>query len=285
MNLETGKDWLKYARERISNISDTPNLDVEILFRTVCLVDRTALVSTKEIFLDNIQLDNLEILLERRIKGEPIAYLLGEKEFWSMKLYVTEDTLIPRPETELLVECALSRIGPSTATQVLDLGTGSGAIALALALERPSINVTATDICQKALQIASRNAKLHGIKNVVFRAGNWFDAVPKRLYSLITCNPPYVAPNDPYLDILQTKFEPRLALMSDDGGMAAFQKIISAAPHSLAPRGWLLLEHGHQQQYAVENLLVEAKFDSIIHYRDMRGKPRVTAASITDSSP
>lgn len=282
MIFETAKGWLKWATGRISLVSETPLLDAQILLRTACMTNQTTVAFAKEIFLNTQQLDQLESLLDRRIEGEPIAYIVGEKEFWSLSLKVTKDTLIPRPETELLVECALDRIGFKDPVKVLDLGTGSGAIALSLALERPAAQITATDVSQKALEVARENAKFHEVRNVIFRSGDWLDAVPMQLYSLIACNPPYVALNDPALDRLQTKFEPQLALISENGGMAAIEQIISTAPQSLAPEGWLLLEHGYQQQFGVERLLCEAKFDSIVQYYDITGNPRVTAARTTN---
>ena len=282
MIFETAKGWLKWATGRISLVSETPLLDAQILLRTACMTNPTTVAFAKEIFLNTQQLDQLESLLDRRIEGEPIAYIVGEKEFWSLSLKVTKDTLIPRPETELLVECALDRIGFKDPVKVLDLGTGSGAIALSLALERPAAQITATDVSQKALEVARENAKFHEVRNVIFRSGDWLDAVPMQLYSLIACNPPYVALNDPALDRLQTKFEPQLALISENGGMAAIEQIISTAPQSLAPEGWLLLEHGYQQQFGVERLLCEAKFDSIVQYYDITGNPRVTAARTTN---
>ena len=247
------------------------------------MLDRTALAIAPEAPLKMEQLERLENLLVRRAQGEPVAYLLEEKEFWSLTLWVTRDALIPRPETELLVECALDRIEDTTAVQVLDLGTGSGAIALALARERPAAQITATDVSLRALEVARANARVHGLQNVDFRAGHWLNAVPGQCYSLIACNPPYVARDDPHVETWHTKYEPQLALISGKDGMEALQQIIPAAPRALVPGGWLVLEHGHQQEPAVDHLLHQARFDSIIHYRDASGKSRVSAARVSES--
>jgi release factor glutamine methyltransferase len=283
VTIKTAGQWLHHATERIAGVSDTPELDAEVLLRAICILDRTALAAAPETLLKIEQLERLENLLVRRRQGEPIAYLLEEKEFWSLPLWVTRDTLIPRPETELLVECALDRIEHATAVHVLDLGTGSGAIALALARERPAAQITATDVSLKALEVARVNAKALRLQNVNFRAGYWLNAVPKQCYSLIVCNPPYVAFDDPGLETRHTKFEPQLALISGIDGMEALKQIIPAAPHALTPGGWLVLEHGHQQETAVNHLLYQAKFKSIVHYRDTSGKSRVTAAQARNS--
>ena len=283
MTIKTAGQWLRRASERIAGISDTPGLDAEVLLRAVCTLDRTALAIAPEAPLKMEQLERLENLLVRRAQGEPVAYLLEEKEFWSLNLWVTRDALIPRPETELLVECALDRIEDTTAVQVLDLGTGSGAIALALARERPAAQITATDVSLRALEVARANARVHGLQNVDFRAGHWLNAVPGQCYFLIACNPPYVAYDDPHVETWHTKYEPQLALISGKDGMEALQQIIPAAPRALVPGGWLVLEHGHQQEPAVDHLLHQARFDSIIHYRDASGKSRVSAARFPES--
>jgi release factor glutamine methyltransferase len=247
------------------------------------MLDQTVLAVAPDTPLKMEQLDRLENLLVRRTQGEPVAYLLEEKEFWSMTLWVTQDALIPRPETELLVECALDRIENKAGVRVLDLGTGSGAVALALARERPATQITATDISTRALKVARVNAKTHGLQNVIFRTGDWLNEVPEQCYSLIACNPPYVARDDPHLEIQHTQYEPQLALISGKDGMEALQQIIPAAPRALVPGGWLVVEHGHQQEPAVDHLLCQARFKSIIHYRDISGKSRVSAAQVSES--
>jgi release factor glutamine methyltransferase len=283
MTIKTAGQWLQRATKRIARLSDTPRLDAEVLLRAVCMLDRATLALALDAPLKIQQLEKLENLLFRRTQGEPVAYLLEEKEFWSLTLWVNRDSLIPRPETELLVECALDRIQWAKAVQVLDLGTGSGAIALALAKERPAAQITATDISRRALKVARTNARMLGIPNIKFRAGHWLNAVPGQYYSLIACNPPYVSIDDPHLEIGPTAYEPQFALISGKDGMEALQQIIPAAPRALDPGGWLLLEHGHQQEHAVDHLLYAAGFNSIVHYRDASGQSRVSAAQISES--
>ncbi|MBL11035.1 MAG: protein-(glutamine-N5) methyltransferase, release factor-specific [Acidiferrobacteraceae bacterium] len=282
MTLPTVNMWVDYASDHLSSVTTTPHLDAEIILRNVCGIDQITVLTGAPIILNSEQLKKLEKLLNRRHAGEPIAYIIGEKEFWSLPLKVTKDTLIPRPETELLVEFVIDKLKTDDLLQILDLGTGSGAIAIALATEFPKAQITATDISLKALEVAKKNAKKYNTHNVTFKSGDWLNAVPNRFYSIIVCNPPYVGINDPDLDVGQTKFEPDLALFSTNNGMSALQKIIAEAPKSLQSNGWLVLEHGHRQQESVKKLLYDAQFKSIVHHYDLSGRPRVTAAQTTN---
>ncbi|MEB2315251.1 MAG: peptide chain release factor N(5)-glutamine methyltransferase [Xanthomonadaceae bacterium] len=215
-------------------------------------------------------------LLARRARGEPLAYILGHTGFWTLDLEVTPDTLIPRPETELLVDAALARLPEGTAPRVADLGTGSGAIALALASERPLARVLATDASAAALDVARRNAARNEVGNVAFRRGDWLAPLAGERFDLIASNPPYVALGDPHLAQGDLRFEPETALASGADGLDALRTLARGAPGHLAPGGWLLLEHGLDQGEAVRGLLRDAGFHRIETLRDLEGRERVT---------
>ena len=206
--------------------------------------------------------------LARRAAGEPVAYILGRKEFYGMELEVTPAVLVPRPETELLVDLALARKPAS----VLDLGTGSGAIALALKRHLASARVVATDASAEALAVAQRNAARFGL-DIEWRLGRWFEPLAGERFEGIVCNPPYVAVGDPHLDALP--FEPRLALLAGADGLDAIRLLAREAPAHLAPGGWLLLEHGMGQHEAVRALLEAAGLETEAGWPDLAGIPRV----------
>lgn len=215
-------------------------------------------------------------LVDRRVAGEPIAYLLGHRGFWTLDLAVTPATLVPRPETELLVELALARLDPSLPLRVADLGTGSGAIALAIASERPRASVVATDRSADALEVARRNAASHGLgARVEFRTGDWFAPLAGERFDLIASNPPYIAEGDPHLEQGDLRHEPPAALSSGVDGLDAIRVLVSGAPAHLVAGGWLLLEHGHDQGPAVRALLVAAGFDAVATEADLEGRDRV----------
>ena len=215
-------------------------------------------------------------LIARRAAGEPVAYLTRSRGFWSFDLRVTPDTLIPRPETELLVELALARLPETAALRIADLGTGSGAIALALARERPCAHVFATDISEAALAIACENAAALAIGNVRFGSGSWCSALAGGPFDLIASNPPYIADDDPHLAAGDLRFEPLGALASGQDGLGAIRAIIRGAPAHLVPGGWLLLEHGVAQGSAVRALLHAAGFIDVGTARDLEDRDRVT---------
>ncbi len=217
-----------------------------------------------------------ESLVARREHGEPVAYLLGRRGFWTLDLETTPAVLIPRPETELLVEQALMRIPADRSAHVADLGTGSGAIALAIARERPQASVVATDASEAALAVASANAVKHGIGNVEFRHGDWLMPLAGERFDLIVSNPPYIAAGDPHLLQGDLRFEPQNALASGDDGLDAIRIIVRDAPAHLLPGGWLLLEHGWEQGGAVRDLLRNAGFVDVATERDLEGRDRVT---------
>lgn len=217
-----------------------------------------------------------EALVARRAAGEPVAYLVGRRGFWRFDLAVTPDTLVPRPETELLVELALARIPAEAAARVADLGTGSGAIALAIALERPRATVVATDRSDAALEVARGNAAALGLGNVSFRAGDWLQPLAGERFDVIASNPPYIADGDAHLGQGDLRFEPRGALASGADGLDAIRAIVRDAPAHLHPGGWLLLEHGWEQGEATRALLRDAGFAEVETQRDLEGRDRVT---------
>ena len=215
-------------------------------------------------------------LVERRSAGEPVAYLTGRRGFWTLDLAVTPDTLIPRPETELLVELALERVADGLPVRTLDMGTGSGAIALALARERPGAEVTATDRSAAALEVARRNALDHDIGNVRFALGDWYQPVRGMRFGLIASNPPYIADGDGHLERGDLRFEPAGALASGGDGLDALRVIAAGAREHLQPGGWLLVEHGLEQGPAVRALFAEAGLEAVETARDLEDRERVT---------
>lgn len=218
----------------------------------------------------------LHSLLQRRVAGEPLAYLTGTRAFWTLDVEVGPAVLIPRPETECLVEAALQRMPEDKAVRVADLGTGSGAIALALARERPFAQVLATDVSAAALSVARGNAARLGLANVGFARGDWCAALGTIAFDLIVANPPYIAAGDPHLAMGDLRFEPAAALVAGDDGLDAIRTIVRDAPRHLRPAGWLLLEHGWEQGPAVCDLLTAAGFTRVACERDLEDRERVS---------
>ncbi len=250
--------------------------DAELLLAHAAGRDRAWLFAHATDELDAAQAEAFAGLVARRVAGEPVAYLTGRRGFWTLDLEVGPGTLIPRPETELLVELALACLPQGEAARVADLGTGSGAIALAIASERPLAAVVATDFSKAALAVAVRNAQRNGIDNVWFRRGDWLEALGTERFDLIASNPPYIADGDPHLDEGDLRFEPAIALSSGTDGLEAIRRIIAGAPAHLAPGGWLLLEHGWGQGEAIRALLHEAGFADVATERDLEGRDRVS---------
>lgn len=256
--------------------STTPQLDLELLLAAVLHKPRNFLYTYPEHELAPKQVQTFLQLYNRRRTGEPIAYILGKKEFWSLELLINNKVLIPRPDTELLVTTALNQLTNKEAT-IVELGTGSGAIALALAWERPNWHILATDLSIDALQLAQHNARRFQLTNIEFHYGDWCNALPRKKFDLIISNPPYIAPDDPHLQEM-LKFEPRLALVAHQG-LAAIQKIISQASQYLQTGGSLILEHGYQQQNQVHALLQNNHYCQITSYQDLAGLDRVITGS------
>jgi len=270
---------LAWATRQIDYRSDSPRLDAEVLLGHVIERSRAQLLARPEMAPDPAAMQRFRHLVARRVQGEPLAYLTGEREFWSRRFRVTTATLIPRPETELLIELALEHLPPNTPRRIADLGTGSGAIALTLALERPTCQVVATDVSAAALEIARENATRLGATEVEFRLGDWCAALDGERFDLIVSNPPYVAAGDPHLQQGDLPHEPRLALTPGGNGLEAIVRIVAAAPAHLVRDGWLLLEHGYDQADAVADLLRRRGYDRIEHRADIGGHRRATAAS------
>ncbi len=259
--------------------SSSARIEVQSLLQAVLLVDRARLLTHPEQVLSDEQLSRYTALFERRLNGEPIAYLLATREFYGLDFKVTPATLIPRPETELLVELALQRIPQRGAFRVLDLGTGSGAIALSIAHARPDAGVVAVDASQDALAVARENAQRLNTGNVRLLHSDWFSALSGEHFDLIVANPPYVAANDAHLAQGDLRFEPRSALASGADGLDDIRRICAQAKAHLDPGGWLLMEHGYDQAEQVRTLLRQSGFTGVFSARDLSGIKRVSGGS------
>ncbi len=266
---------LQDATVRLRPVQDIARLDAEVLLAHVLGRDRTYLHTWPERELCAEELARFEALLQRRLKGEPVAHLTGTRAFWTLDLQVGPATLIPRPETELLVEAALARLPGSGDCRILDLGTGSGAIALALASECPGCRVEAVERSEAALAVARENAVRLGLDNVTFHAGDWFEPLADERFDLILSNPPYIPRHDPHLEQGDVRFEPRNALISGEDGLDDIRHLIAMAPAHLLPGGWLLLEHGYDQGEAVSALFEAQGFIEVEELRDLQGHGRV----------
>lgn len=258
---------------RLAPHSDTPRLDAELLLASVLKVSRGALFARTDEVVDEDHAQRFDAFVQRRADHEPIAYLLGTQGFWTLDLQVNADVLVPRPETELLVEWALEILARDKPARVADLGTGSGAIALAIASERPRAQVLATDVSAAALRIAQVNAQRHRVDNVRFAQGSWYSALDTGL-DLIVSNPPYIAAGDAHLPAL--KHEPPDALSDHGDGLSCLRHLINGAPLHLLPDGWLLVEHGYDQGAAVRALFEQAGFVGVVTRRDLGRQERAT---------
>lgn len=265
------RDVLAAAARRLASRADAEQLLMHALD-----VDRAWLFAHALDPLPPSQTKRFDDLVERRARGEPVAYLRGRQGFWTLDLDVTPATLIPRPETELLVELALERLPPDAPCAVADLGTGSGAIALALASERPRARIVATDMSEDALDIARGNASRLGIGNVTFARGSWCEPLQGHRFDLIVSNPPYIEAGDAHLDQGDLRFEPGTALASGEDGLDAIRTIVAQAGACLVDGGSLLFEHGWQQGGKVRAVLHAAGFDNVFTELDLEGRERVS---------
>lgn len=277
MSLTIGQA-LRQAGRQLTAHSHSPRLDGELLLAHCLGVNRSHLHAWPEKTLDAAQQHCLEHLLARRRRGEPLAYLLGEQEFWSLKLRVTPDVLVPRPETEILVETALELLDKGSPRNVADLGTGSGAIALALASERPELNIFASDRSAAALAVARDNRRRLKLDNMRLLLGHWLCPFGPRSLELIAANPPYVAADDPELEASVLRHEPRQALIADGNGLAELLAIAHQARDTLRAGGWLVLEHGARQGQAMRQLLTTLGYRDCTSRRDLAGLERVSLA-------
>lgn len=269
---------LERAVEELRPVSESPRLDAELLLARALDVARSYLCAHPEDEPDEAAIGRFFEAVGRRVQGLPLAYITGEKEFWSLPLAVTPDTLVPRPETELLVELALRQVPRRAPCRVLDLGTGSGAIALAIASERPNCEVTATDISEAALNVARENARRLQLPNVEFLQGDWTKPVAGRRFDLAVSNPPYVRQDDPALAGL--RHEPAVALSTGEDGLAAIRILARDCRALLDPGSMLILEHGVEQEEAVGRILGEHGWSGVRCHSDLSGRPRATVGSL-----
>lgn len=251
-------------------------LEAQVLLCRALGVAKSYLIAHGDEALTPEQSAQYQPLIERRLKGEPIAYILGEREFYSLNFKVTPAVLIPRPDTELLVELALTHIPQDQPCQVLDLGTGSGAIAITIAKHRPQASVTAVDQSLDALAVARENADTLGTSNIVFAQSDWYSALAGKKFDVIVSNPPYIEANDVHLNQGDLRFEPISALASGDDGLDSLRQIVGQAHEYLLPQGWLLFEHGYNQGQKCRALLIEHGFEQVKTIRDLSGTERVT---------
>ncbi len=274
---ETVRELLDWGRWKLHG-SESARLDAEVLLAEVLGVSRAYSFAHPEQTVAAAHASHFADLIAERARGMPIAYLTGHREFWSLRLSVNRHTLIPRPETEHLVEMALRLIETQHLRRIADLGTGTGAVALALKYECPDCAVVATDISPEALAVAQDNAARLDIAGIEFRLGDWCSALGDEQFDLIVSNPPYVAENDPYLDQGDLRFEPQVALMAGPDGMCAISQIITGVKSYLRPGGWLALEHGYKQKALVYQALRGDSFEPLETIRDYGGNERVTVA-------
>ncbi|MCH9756030.1 MAG: peptide chain release factor N(5)-glutamine methyltransferase [Gammaproteobacteria bacterium] len=273
----TIKICLKKAVERLKTSSPTAQLDAELLFAHVLKKSRAFLYAHSDDALAAESIQQLESVISKRITGVPIAYLLGEREFWSLLFYVTPDTLIPRPETELLIELSLSLLGAHKTCSVLELGTGTGAIAIALASEKPLWHLLASDKSIDALSITKQNMQRHHIKNITLIESDWFEKLSGLQFNLIISNPPYLAADDPHQHQGDLRFEPKGALLSGEDGFDDLNHLIQKSMHYLTPGGLLLLEHGYDQADKLIEKLNLAGYQNVQSWQDENGYNRVVS--------
>lgn len=268
----TTADLVAWAEQKLEPVADTARLEAELLLAETAGLQRASVIAHPERTLSFEQAALFESLVARRSQGEPLAYIVGHREFYSLSLQVGPDVLVPRSETETLVDAALERI-PGPEARVVDLGTGSGAIALALKAERPDLQVTAIDADAGALAVAKANAEALGIE-VAWLESNWFAALTGQQFDLIVSNPPYVASGDAHFD-QGLRHEPRIALDGGRDGLDAYREILGSARAYLAPKGWLLVEHGFEQRSALKDLAQASGLRLEQGIDDLAGLPRV----------
>ena len=272
MNLN---DAVELATSTLSSISDSAKLDAQLLICHACKFEQTKIIAHPELQLTEQQLEKFTTALHRRANGEPFAYITGTKEFWSLEFMVNEHVLIPRPDTELLVELTLHTISNIKSPCILELGTGSGAISIAIAKERKDCNILATDISLPALELAKLNAKHHKAE-ITFAHSDWYKNLSDTKYNVIISNPPYIDIDDTELDQFVSRYEPKQAVISEKNGLHDLIKIINSAAIYLLSTGTLIVEHGSQQANIVKELFANANFNNINTHEDLAENPRCT---------
>ncbi len=266
---------LQESQQQLITVSPSARLDAEVLLAHALETNRTYLRTWPEREISAEQAKKFTALFTRRLSGEPIAYLIGQRDFWDMTLKVSADTLIPRPETEHLVELALEKIPTDAHWNIADLGTGTGAIALAIARERPHCQVVATDISAAALAIAQENITQLGVTNIQLKQGAWLEPLTRQVFEVIVSNPPYVHPEDPHLKQGDLRFEPSSALQSKPDGLTDIRTISTKARQHLTSPGWILLEHGYDQGSAVKTLLNKLGYQEVNIAIDLAQNDRI----------
>lgn len=268
----------------LESVSDSTRLDVEVLLAHILQKDRAYLYTWPEKILSQEQENDFLSAIQRRIKGEPIAYIIGEKEFWSLTLTVDPSTLIPRPDTEILVETALGLFSDDVNTlsrTVIDLGTGTGAIALALASEKSQWQIMAVDVSEAACELAEKNRQRYQFCNVSVQQSCWLDSVEMMEVDMIVSNPPYIDSHDPHLSQGDVRFEPHSALVAANQGLADIETIVKQAQSHLTHNGYLLIEHGYQQADAARAIFQQYHYHDIVMVKDMANNPRITVGQLT----
>ncbi len=273
--MQTVAALLQQGASRLQG-TENPLLAAQLLLAFVLQCDRIKLITWPEQTVNDAQATQYEALLVRRSRHEPLAYLLQHQEFWSLSFHINEQVLVPRADTEILVEAVLQQL-PNSELAIIELGTGSGAIACALAHERPLWQLLATDVSPSALAIAKQNAKQLQLTNIIFKQADWFTGIPVQSFAAIISNPPYLAHDDPHLQA-ELLYEPHNALVSGSSGLEAYIAILSKAANYLIPGGLIAFEHGFTQAQAVQNLLADAGYSQVQTLPDLAGLPRVTLA-------
>ncbi len=270
---------LQSAVKTLTDTSPSANLDAQILLSYILNCNRAHLIAWPEKELSLQQIDNFQKLITQRQHGSPVAHLTGQREFWSLNFKVNNSTLIPRPETETLIEFILEKFGEKKTLTLLDIGTGTGAIAITLANEKPDWRITATDISAAAIALAKENSAMLNTENIALLQSDWFTNIPQQTFDIIVSNPPYISTNDPHLTKGDVRFEPKSALTSGKTGMDDIEHLCSQAKNYLAKDGWLIIEHGYNQKTATAECFTRNDYKNISQQNDLAGHCRMTAGS------
>lgn len=272
---------LQYANDSLHASSPSARLDAQVLLTHTLQCNSAHLMAWPEKALDDKQLNDYQQLITQRVNGTPVAHLTGQREFWSLDFFVNDSTLIPRPETETLVEFILDKFSHHNSLNLLDLGTGTGAIAIAIAHEKPNWSLTASDKSSDAITLCEKNSESHNIKNLTITQSDWFENINDKNFDVIVSNPPYIAINDPHLTQGDVRFEPESALTSGEDGMDDIAYLCEQTPNHLKSNGWLIIEHGYNQQQAVAECFTKNHYRNIIQQQDLSNQPRMTAGQIS----